>query len=595
MRLFFSIFAGLSCLVSAGTPASAQGLRNAHVQKSDISKQANSVLNRLVEGALNDEPVAGAALVVLVDGAVVYQGAAGCAQFRNPEKGACARRLRADTKVRVASISKMAMAIGVNKLVDQGRIDLDADISTYLDWPLRNPDYPDIAITVRQLITHQSSVRDPQEYWVLAPEPFKTIFESQTPPFAAKDEASDRRPGHYFTYANLNSAILATIIEKVSGQRFDHFMQQMVFAPLELHVGYNWFGISPVKRRQGASLYRWIDNRWTIQKDDRATLKMRAPDILALDGTNKSDYLASYIPGENASIFSPQGGLRASALDLAVIVQKVATMPAMKTAQWTINETRSNGDTEDGFFSAYGLGTQIITGTDNFHPGQVFTGHSGEAYGLYSGAWSVSDAATAAKASPSIEIAFVVTGTQAIPAAGRHSSFNAVEETLMDAGLAAAHAYQASKTAHNDAHHGADDEPRPYDPDRDAMADVDDVLARAKESGRKPLIVLGANWCHDSRGLAARFEKPRFQSLLADHYELVYVDVGQRDRNLDVAKRFGIHALVGTPNVLILDAEHRVMNSQTVSKWRRAASISDDETHAYFSTFANGETWVEPK
>ena len=60
----------------------------------------------------------------------------------------------------------------------------------------------------------------------------------------------------------------------------------------------------------------------------------------------------------------------------------------------------------------------------------------------------------------------------------------------------------------------------------DAGADVDAALERAMASGKHVLLVMGANWCHDSRALAGWLETPRFQELVEAEYELVFVNVG---------------------------------------------------------------------
>lgn len=132
-------------------------------------------------------------------------------------------------------------------------------------------------------------------------------------------------------------------------------------------------------------------------------------------------------------------------------------------------------------------------------------------------------------------------------------------------------------------HH--DDNPRPFDESRNAMMDVDAALAAASISGRNILLVLGANWCHDSRGLAANFERPELAAVIEDNYELVWVDVGRRDRNLDIAARFGVFEVLGTPTVLIVSPDGNLLNVDSVHDWRNAASISYDETLAYFQDF----------
>jgi len=130
------------------------------------------------------------------------------------------------------------------------------------------------------------------------------------------------------------------------------------------------------------------------------------------------------------------------------------------------------------------------------------------------------------------------------------------------------------------------DEPRPFDEARDVMADVDAALAAAKARGTRALLVLGGNWCHDSRGLAAKFEDPELAALIAARYELVWVDVGRRDKNLDVARRFGVGDLLGTPTVLILSADGALLNASSAHDWRDAASRSLDETYGYFQDFS---------
>jgi thiol-disulfide isomerase/thioredoxin len=128
-------------------------------------------------------------------------------------------------------------------------------------------------------------------------------------------------------------------------------------------------------------------------------------------------------------------------------------------------------------------------------------------------------------------------------------------------------------------------EARPFDPKADAKAEVDAALSRAKPSNRLGIIVLGANWCHDSRALAGWFATPRFAGMIASRYELVYVDVGYRDRNLDIAKRFGIKAIKGTPTVLVVDGNGKLLNKKDAPTWRNAASRSEEAIYKAFAEF----------
>ncbi|QLC25455.1 thioredoxin family protein [Parasphingopyxis algicola] len=132
-------------------------------------------------------------------------------------------------------------------------------------------------------------------------------------------------------------------------------------------------------------------------------------------------------------------------------------------------------------------------------------------------------------------------------------------------------------------------EARPYDAQRAAFADVASALARAAISRKRVILVMGANWCHDSRGLAGWFATPRFADMLERRYEIVYVDVGHpqegEGRNIDIAQRFGIEEISGTPTVLILSPEGTLLNAETAPTWRNAASRTGDEIFDYFASF----------
>ena len=96
--------------------------------------------------------------------------------------------------------------------------------------------------------------------------------------------------------------------------------------------------------------------------------------------------------------------------------------------------------------------------------------------------------------------------------------------------------------------------PYPYDEKADASAAVDRALARAKANHKLVLIDLGGNWCGDCRILAATMDLPEMKAFLNRHYEVVSVDVGRFDRNLQVPARYGItERLEGVPALLVVD------------------------------------------
>jgi thiol-disulfide isomerase/thioredoxin len=127
-------------------------------------------------------------------------------------------------------------------------------------------------------------------------------------------------------------------------------------------------------------------------------------------------------------------------------------------------------------------------------------------------------------------------------------------------------------------------EARSYAVTPDATADVDAALARAAANGKRVLLVMGANWCHDSRALAGWLETPRFVALVAERYELVFVNVGMPQtgdgHNLAIAQRFGLTDFPGTPALLVLNADGQLVNADTAASWRNAGTRSEDAIYA---------------
>jgi hypothetical protein len=141
-------------------------------------------------------------------------------------------------------------------------------------------------------------------------------------------------------------------------------------------------------------------------------------------------------------------------------------------------------------------------------------------------------------------------------------------------------------------------EARSYAESANAMGDVDAALARAGANGKRVLLVLGANWCHDSRALAGWLETPRFAALTAERYEVVFVNVGMPQtgdgHNLDVARRFGLAEVPGTPALLVLTAEGSAVNLDTAASWRNAGTRSEDAILAELTVLAEAPLPTAP-
>jgi len=116
--------------------------------------------------------------------------------------------------------------------------------------------------------------------------------------------------------------------------------------------------------------------------------------------------------------------------------------------------------------------------------------------------------------------------------------------------------------------------PVPYDPTRDAKADVAAGLAKARASHKLLLIDLGGNWCGDCRVLAGVMRLPEVAAFVNDHYVVVTVDVGRMDRNLDVPAHYGVSKVEGVPSLLVVDARGRLKDGGHVAALADARSMT---------------------
>jgi CubicO group peptidase (beta-lactamase class C family) len=310
------------------------------------------------------------------------------------------RAVTADDPVRIASISKMVTALGVMRLVEQHRLDLDADVSTLLGYTLRNPAFPDTPITLRLLLSHRSSLTDGIDYVLPLDADLRTVLQDP------KVWDSVHAPGRFFRYTNLNFPVVATVMERATGQRFDRLMHDLVLAPLKLDACYNFTTCSDATVARIVVQYR----KGQVTRDDNHGLRPACPVTRARDGSCALD---AYKPGTNGAIFSPQGGLYISAHDLAKVGRMLlnrgkangarflspASVATLQTPLWIYDG--SNGDTgEDpaghhqaGFICSYGIATMLLATPqagchdDPFGDGKRRLGHAGDAYGLRSGLW----------------------------------------------------------------------------------------------------------------------------------------------------------------------------------------------------------------
>ena len=412
---------------------------------------ADDALAHLVAGTAATAPLAGLQVSLLEQGRPGEGHALGMAQLRDDGPVA----LRRDHRVRIASISKLVAAIGAMRLVEAGALDLDADVSDLLGWRLRNPAFPDVPITARQLLTHTSSLRDGSVYYIPAGEAeLRDFFRPGTALWengAHFASGPGREPGRFFTYSNLAFGVLGSLIELASGERFDRYMARAVLEPLGIGASFDPCTL-PASGRAAGFRKRAPGGAWNPE----------GPWIAQVDGGRPScfyggaepafveHFLAGYELGSNGTLFSPQGGLRASADDLVVVLRMFAqrgeldgrrilaasTVDAMFAPGWTLAADGSNGlsageaepgGPTDGLMTSYGLSVhRIDMRAWGFDEGpRLLVGHLGEAYGVLSHALLDPETGDG--------IATIITGTADDPAAappGTSPLYRVEEEIL---------------------------------------------------------------------------------------------------------------------------------------------------------------------
>jgi protein disulfide-isomerase len=122
----------------------------------------------------------------------------------------------------------------------------------------------------------------------------------------------------------------------------------------------------------------------------------------------------------------------------------------------------------------------------------------------------------------------------------------------------------------------------PYNPAADAKADVQHALALAQKNHKPVLLFFGANWCEDCRSLAASLKQPGNAELMARDFNVVKVDVGNFDHNLDVANTYGNPIGKGIPAAVIVSPADKLLYSTKAGELSNARRMSADGVHDFF-------------
>ena len=102
-----------------------------------------------------------------------------------------------------------------------------------------------------------------------------------------------------------------------------------------------------------------------------------------------------------------------------------------------------------------------------------------------------------------------------------------------------------------------------YPDNADAKKEISEALDSAAKEHKRVLLVFGANWCFDCFALDYRFHQPAIQPIVDKNYRVVHVDIGQRDKNADIAKKYNVDIDKGIPALAVLDSKGRLLHNTT--------------------------------
>ncbi len=379
--------------------------------KEPVATVAPATLDTELAAIIQDaaHPLASLSVLAVRDGKVVYHRQFGH-RFIDNVTPANSKPANASTLYRIASISKLVTTLGVLRLVEDGKLALDLDMSDYLGYRLRNPHFPDDPITLRMLLTHTSTLRDDGGYYWESQHALKDALLPGGPLYGTGAMwAKNAKPGAYFQYANLPWGVIGTIMERASGERFDRLMKRLVLDPIGLRGGFNPAEFNRADLENTATLYRKA-----TEVNDRHIWNPAGPWVTQVDDYRKVPPVPragpDYAIGTNGTAFGPQGNIRLSAADLGKLMLmmmnngahegkpflKPQSIEAMLSIQWRHDAIANNGSsafgTHKGQFNAWGLGNQQfmdVSGRgsgDRLVEGGGFNavGHMGDAWGLTS-------------------------------------------------------------------------------------------------------------------------------------------------------------------------------------------------------------------
>lgn len=282
--------------------------------------------------AANNPP--GMAIAILKNGKQLWSYSYGYSDLNNKLS------FDSSTIMNIASVSKTITSTAVLQLWEIGKIDLDTDINNYLDFSVRNPNYKNTPITIRQLLTHTASIADGDSYaksyqcgisevslanWI------RNYFKEDGKYYNEANNFYDWEPGERYKYSNVAYGLLGLIVEVVGEQSFSSYCKENIFDPLKMNSS-GWFrkDIDTLKQSKQYVLAKvshendYLSNK-LIKKRNKGFYELcnysfyNYPDGLCKTSVQELSFFMSAMM--NKGQFDTVQILKASTLDMALSLQ----------------------------------------------------------------------------------------------------------------------------------------------------------------------------------------------------------------------------------------------------------------------------------
>lgn len=320
---------------------------------SQVSRTQPTVIDKKITDIMQQYQAIGLSVAVIKNNKLIFSNSYG---LKNIEEN---QALQNDDIFRIASISKSFSATAIMQLIEQKKCHLDDDFSDLIGFKIRNPNFPNTKITLRMILSHTSSINDKNGYFDL-----EVINPTHSDQYI--NSYSNYEPGTKYAYCNLNFNMIGAVIERLSGQRFDLYIKEHILDPLQLYAGYC---VDSLDKNKFVTLYEYDHDKSGFRPQTSAY-------------NPRSLEIKNYTLGHSTPVFSPTGGMKISAVDLAKYMGMHMNYGKGFNGQQIIKKSSSKiMQTPITSDEGYGL---ALRSTDQLVPHKTLIGHTGSAYGLYS-------------------------------------------------------------------------------------------------------------------------------------------------------------------------------------------------------------------